>query len=761
MSNKRVLPFSQIDKNDIGIVGGKGANLGELFKIKAPVPNGFVTTSTAYFEFLEETGLRAKIKGLLKDLDISNHQMVNDASKLIKDAIIKAPLNPEFEEEIKSYYTRISPDHKMLVAVRSSATAEDLPGASFAGQQATFLNVQGEKDLLQSIKECWASLFESRAIFYRHEKKFDHFKVGIAAVIQEMVQSEVSGVMFTLDPVTNEKDKIIIESVWGLGEMIVQGKVTPDHYEVAKKDFSIIKKEMGRQFIQMIKVKDVTKEIKVSPAFQAEQKLKDHLIIELAKIGKSIENHYLFPQDIEWAENSGKLYIVQTRPVTTINETSKVNRNTSSSPLKGQKLLLAGAPASPGIGSGVVRILKSADDIDSLMQGEVLVTEMTNPDFVPAMRKASAIITDKGGKTSHAAIVSRELGIPAIVGTLNATKILKTGQVVTVDAQNGKIYAGSPSSAQNLQLLNKEAHQVDPNLKTATKVYVNLGEPELAEDIAKRHVDGVGLLRAEFMIAGIGIHPRKLIEDKKQDFFIDKLASDLKTFCNAFNPRPVVYRATDFKTNEYKDLIGGAKFEAQEPNPMLGFRGAYRYISDPEVFNMELEAIKRVRNKFNLTNLWLMIPFVRTVEELKEVKKLVTASGLHRSATFKLLMMAEIPANVFLIDEFLDVGIDGISIGSNDLTMLTLGVDRDNQTVASEFSELNPAVLKALEILIKSTRKRGLLASICGQAPSMYPQLTKQLVEWGVTSVSVSPDVIDSTREIVAEAEKDLVAKRK
>jgi pyruvate,water dikinase len=696
---KKILPFSSIDKSDIDIVGGKGANLGELFKIKAPVPDGFVVTSHAYYQFLDETGLRSKIHTLLKSVDVNNHKILDGTSKLIKHVILKEKMSPDLEEEIRRAYLKLSPTGKLLVAVRSSATAEDLPGASFAGQQATFLNIEGEKDLIKSVQECWASLFEARAIFYREEKKFNHFKVGIAVVVQEMVESEVSGVMFTIDPITNDKSKIIIESVWGLGELIVQGKVTPDHYEVSKKGFAITQKEIGKQAIQLIKTKDATHEVKVGLHYQAKQKLPDKLIVELARIGRTIENHYLFPQDLEWAENSGKLYIVQTRPVTTIAEKSTLP--TGDSPLKKLKLLLSGASASPGVGTGGVRILKSAKDIDKLVKGEVLVTEMTNPDFVPAMRKASAIVTDRGGKTSHAAIVSRELGIPAVVGTLTATKRLKTGQVITVDGANGKIYQGGLSSSLNLNLLNKTSAPTLAHLKTATKVYVNLGEPELAASVAKKEVDGVGLLRAEFMIAEIGIHPRKLIHDKKQSFFVEKLASGLKTFCEAFGDRPVIYRATDFKTNEYKNLIGGSVFEVEEPNPMLGFRGAYRYIADPQVFEMELAAIKRVRHKLGHDNLWLMIPFVRTVEELKEVKKLVTSNGLHRSQSFKLLMMAEIPANVFLIDEFLDVGIDGISIGSNDLTMLTLGVDRDNQTVASEFSELNPAVLKALETLIR------------------------------------------------------------
>lgn len=763
LMNKFVYWFSEVDRKDGSLVGGKGANLGELYRARIPVPNGFIVSSSAYFKFIKDSGLEVKIRSLLKKVDAENSKLLQEASHLIKKSILSSPIPDEVAEQIVKSYETLSNKRPTLVAVRSSATAEDLPEASFAGQQATFLNIEGKEKLLKSVKECWASLFEARAIYYRENQGFDHLKVGIAVPVQKMVQSEVSGVMFTLDPVTSDKERIIIESVWGLGELIVQGKVNPDHYEVNKKSLEIIKKEPGNQSIQMIKKGTKTLELPVSISFRHKQKLSDEKIIELAKLGKKIENHYLFPQDMEWAMEDDELFIVQTRPVTTIDETSKTIRDVDTKQLtKDLSLLLSGASASPGLAWGKVVIIKNAREIDKVKTGSVLVASMTNPDFVPAMKRASAIITDKGGKTSHAAIVSRELGVPCVVGTNLATKRLKNNTVVTVDGTEGKIFSGSPK-IDKVKLAQKEAakHKISENIKTATKVYVNLAEPELAEDIARRNVDGVGLLRAEFMIAQIGTHPRKLIKDKQSKVFVDSLAEGLKSFCSAFDSRPIIYRATDFKTNEYRDLKGGEEFEEHEENPLLGYRGAMRFITDHEVFNLELEAIKKVRNKFGLKNLWLMIPFVRTIKELEEVRKLVHVAGLHRSPSFKLIMMCEIPSNVILIDKFLEAGIDGVSIGSNDLTMLTLGADRDNSKIASDFNELDEAVLWSIERVIKACLKRHLYVGICGQAPSIYPELTRKLVEWGISSVSVSPDVIDKTREIIHESEKELVRKRK
>ena len=645
---------------------------------------------------------------------------------------------------ISSYKKLIEEYGGELVAVRSSATAEDLPNASFAGQQETFLNVKGEENLLTKLKETWASLFDARAIFYRHENNFDHFKIGIAIPVQKMIESETSGIMFTLDPVTNDKSKIVIEAIFGLGELIVRGAVTPDHYEVAKDSMEIINKKISPQIVQFIKDGDVDKEVQIDPDKGNLQKITDEQILQLAVLGKKLEEHYRFPQDSEWAIEKDKIYLVQTRPITTIKSNNKTESTAEQINLK---LILKGDPASPGIACGPVKILQNAREIDRVVKGDVLVAPQTNPDFVPAMKKAVAIITDKGGRTSHAAIVSREIGIPAVVGTGEATVKLTEGMEVTVNGATGEIYEGHYEKKE-------EPVGIDQNIQTKTKVYVNLGEPEFADKIAKRHADGVGLLRAEFMIAGIGKHPKKFISENKKDEFIEKLAEGLERFCHVFNPRPVVYRTSDFKTNEYRSLEGGGEFEPEEPNPMLGYRGAYRYINDPEVFKLELEAIKKVRNEKQLKNLWLMIPFVRTVDELIRVKELVESSGLKRSSDFKLWMMVEIPSNVILLEDFIKVGIDGVSVGSNDLTMLVLGTDRDNNLVSKEFNEENRAILWALERVIKTAKKYNITSSLCGQAASTYPKLLEKLVGWGITSVSVSPDMIDKTREMISDYEK-------
>ncbi len=775
MKTKNIVWFDEIGKGDINLVGGKGANLGEMTSFGIPVPYGFVVTAQAYQDFIESQGLARKIKDYLKNLDHKNPKSLENTARLIQKTILLAKMQGDLAKEImhayldlhqkgiksKSIITKVSSAmDQPFVAVRSSATAEDLPGASFAGQQETYLNVRGEVNVVKKVQEAWASLFTPRAIFYRAEQKFDHLKVSLAAVVQMMVNSETSGVMFTLDPVNNDKKTIIIESIYGLGELIVQGAVTPDTYLVDKKTLSIKSKNINLQKIYLTKHNNQNKEIKLSKDKGSKQKISDQTIVKIAKLGQKLEKHYYYPQDVEWAIEKDQIYIVQTRPITTIkdkNTSDKNEKDASVKDLSSMKLLLKGDPASPGIKSGPVIILKSAKEIEKVKIGDVLVTEQTNPDFVPAMKRAVAIVTERGGRTSHAAIVSRELGIPAIVGASGATKTLKTGMVVTVNGIKGEVYQGAyvPSPSTTIQSVYGSINT--SHLKTATKVYVNLATPNRVEEVSKMNADGIGLLRAEFMIADIGTHPRKLIKEHKEKIFIDKLSADLYKFCAAFNPRPVVYRATDFKTNEYRNLIGGKEFEPEEPNPMMGYRGAYRYMSDPKVFELELETIKRIRNKFGLKNLWLMLPFVRNVHELVEVKKIIAASGLSRSSSFKLWMMVEIPSNVILIDKFCEAGIDGVSIGSNDLTMLILGTDRDNTDVASEFDERNEAVTWAIERVIKTCHKYKVTTSICGQAPSDYPDLVENLVRWGITSMSVNADALDQVRQTVYQAEKKLV----
>ncbi|MFA5895256.1 MAG: phosphoenolpyruvate synthase [Candidatus Shapirobacteria bacterium] len=747
---KNTLWFKEIHFEDVNIVGGKGANLGEMYNLGIPVPNGFVVTSTAYFQFIKDNNLKKVIGDILQTMDVDQPDQLLSASKKIKSIIKKSPLPEALAFEIMANYKKLSGFMGIAnapVAVRSSATAEDSADASFAGQQETFLNVIGEANVVNRVRDCWASLFTPRSIFYRVKKKYDHFKVGVAVPIQKQIQSEISGIMFTVNPVSNNKNQIIVETIWGLGEYIVQGQVTPDQIILDKSNWSIVSKNHISQDVQLVKTQNETHEVPVPKSKQNRFKISDQVAIKIAKIGQKLHNHYGKPQDIEFAIQNDDVYIVQTRPITTILSNQKVLNEQTTITAKPD---LTGESASPGNASGVVVIIRSPKDINRAQKGQILVTTMTSPDFVPAMKKVNGIITDKGGQTSHAAIVSRELGVPCVVGTKTATKVLKEGDIVTLNGTTGEIWFGDLMPKGEVVIKKTSTKKIN----TATKVYVNLGEPELAKEISKRYVDGIGLLRAEFMIANIGIHPKKMIADGRQTEYIEKLAMNIAKFCKNFSPRPVVYRATDFKTNEYRFLKWGKLYEPEEPNPLLGFRGATRYINSPDVFSMELEAIKMVRNKLNLKNLWLMIPFVRTPNELFKVKKIISDHGLLRSPTFKLFMMVEIPSNVILLDKFIDVGIDGISIGSNDLTMLTLGLDRDNGEVAKDFNELDPAVLWSLKRAITKAKKRGILASICGQAPSNHPELVEKLVKWGVTSISVSPDAIDRTREIVSWAEK-------
>lgn len=755
MTQKFVVWFKDVDKGDISTVGGKGANLGEMTQAGFPVPNGFIVTAQAYFHFLEEAGIRDAMRDALHGLDVNDSKKLEAVSKKVRRIITDSKFPADIAREVIPAYFKLETKFMKhpLVAVRSSATAEDLPTASFAGQQATFLDVKGEANLLEKIKEAWASLFTARAVFYRATNKFDHFKVGIAIPVQRMVESDTSGIMFTIDPVTNDKSRIVIEGILGLGEMIVQGAVTPDHYEVHKKSREIVSRVVHIQDSIMERKNGKTSIQPLSKSRGGKQKLTDPQIHALADLGAKLEKHYYFPQDSEWAIENGRIYIVQTRPVTTTHITG-TDQNTGNTK---REVILKGDPASPGMASGTVKVITGAKEISNIAKGDVLVAPMTNPDFVPAMKKAVAIVTERGGRTSHAAIVSRELGIPAVVGATDATKVLHEQAVITVNGSTGEVYKGALIKSGSQKALHPVA--LKQKIKTATRVYLNLAEPDRAREMAKLDVDGVGLLRAEFIMAGIGVHPKKMIADKKQDLFVKLLSTQIAKIASAFSPRPVVYRTSDFKTNEYRHLTGGAAYEPEEPNPMLGFRGAARYAADPEVFAMELDAIQAVRNKMGCKNLWIMLPFVRTPKELLEVKKIIAAAGLARSSSFKIWMMVEIPTNVIRIDDFLDVGIDGVSIGSNDLTMLTLGTDRDNSDVAHDFSERDPAVLWSLDRVIRACAKHGVTASICGQAPSDYPDLVERLVSWGITSISVNPDAATQVRQTVAEAEHQIVSR--
>ena len=760
---KYIYNFSEIGKENIAEAGGKGANLGEMTKSGFPVPMGFIVGAEAYRDFINENDLETPIRNVLKAAHITagrklsaHPEYFQDAADKIEKIILKGKLSMKAQEDILTSYGKYGVwFRKPLVAVRSSATAEDLPDASFAGQQATFLNIKGDKDLLEAVKKCWASLFTPRAIFYRQEKGFNHFKVAIAVVVQEMVQSEVSGIAFTNDPVTLDKHKMVIEAVWGLGEYAVQGTVTPDSYELDRHSLAVLKITKNTQKVQLTRSGKKTKETNVARNHQNRQKLSSDKVTELGKILQKIHAHYYFPQDVEWAYKKGKFYIIQARPITTLGIRQQATGNSPDLGASGALVpFLAGQPASPGIATGQVRIIKSSREIGKIKKGEILVTKMTSPDYVPAMKQASGIVTDEGGATSHAAIVSRELGIPCVVGTKEATTKLKEGTTITVNGKTGAVYLGRPevTKEQEKAALPEKPH---PEIRTATKIYINLAEPEKAQEASLLPVDGVGLLRAEFMIAQIGSHPKHLIAQKRQEQFIEKLYEGLVPFCQSFDPRPIVYRATDFKTNEYRHLSGGKDFEPEEANPMLGFRGAYRYIADPEVFELEIAAIKKVRETYK--NLHLMIPFVRSPEELLQVKRIMAASGLVRSPSFKLWLMVELPINVIRIEDFIKVGIDGVSIGSNDLTMLILGTDRDNSEVSSAFKETDPGVMRALERTIKACNKHGITSSICGQAPSTYDELVEFLVKLGITSVSINPDSVGRVQRVVHEAERRIV----
>jgi len=751
--------LKDIVRENVSLVGGKGANLGEIYKSN-PTPNGFVVTTKAYFDFLKENNLSNKINNLVGLIDFKNSESLVKASEQIKKEIIQSRISETLAKKIVSAYRLLGNVlSDPFVAVRSSSNIEDLKNVSFAGQMETFLNVKGDANLILKIKEVWASLFDSKALFYRHENKLDHFRIGSAVVIQKMVNSEMSGVIFTIDPVNRDKTKVIIEAIYGLGELLAKGEVTPDHYEVSKKGNVIVYKKVAEQQIMLKKKGFSNNKIRVSKEKCGKQKITDEQIVKLVALGKKLESHYGYPQDVEWAIEKNKIYILQTRPVTTKDALKGLSLHMQGETLskeigsKGYKLLLQGDPASPGIGMGRVNIIENAKEISKVKKGDVLVAQATNPDFVPAMKKAVAIVTEKGGRTSHAAIVSRELGVPAIVGAKNATKILKNGLLVTVNGTSGDVYKGIYGI--HSKTINKE---LEEPIVTATKVYVNLSDPSLADRTALLPADGVGLLRAEFIMAQVGTHPKKMIRNGKSSVFVNMLSDSLEKFCRAFGERPVVYRTSDLKTNEYKNLIGGRAFEPHEENPMLGYRGAFRYINDPEVFNLELEAIKKVRFIRGCRNLWIMIPFVRTVKELIQVKRLISSSGLYRSESFKIWMMVEIPSNVIMLEKFINVGLDGVSIGSNDLTQLILGIDRDNSEIAHEFDEQSEAVLWAFERAIKMCGKYKITSSICGQAASMYPSLLEKLVKWGITSVSVSPDAVLATRKLISEFEKKIVA---
>jgi len=754
--SQHIVWFAEVGRDDVPLVGGKGANLGELTQADIPVPPGFVVTTRAYREFINHSGLDHVLRRILHGLNVDDDDQLNATADAVQHAIEQAEMPATMQQEITAAYAELG---EGPVAVRSSATAEDLAEASFAGQQATFLNIEGGVNVVEAVQRCWASLFEARAIFYREQAGWGHLDVDLAVPVQRMVQSESSGVMFTVDPITNDHNRVVIEAAFGLGEAVVGGLVSPDHYEVDKAADQILERQIFTQDRRLVRSPhgrvdpehgaNVWQDLSESDGSMA--KLSDEQIVELTTIGKRIESHYRSPQDIEWGWADNQFYLLQTRPITTVAPPARTNGD-NPAPTPADPPILDGSPASPGVASGRIRVILNARETSSIGEGDVLVAEMTTPDFVPAMKRAAAIITERGGRTCHAAIISRELGVPCVVGAAGAAKLAE-GREVTVDGASGLIYDGIQSEL--LTWWHDREEELYAPIATETKLYVNLAEPEIADRVAERDVDGVGLLRAEFIIARLGEHPRNFINTGRQDEYVRRLSEGMRKIASAFDPRPVVYRATDFKTNEYANLTGGDIYEPDEENPMIGYRGAARYIREPDLFELELRALEHVREDH--PNLHLMIPFVRTPDEMSQVVKQVDDYGLARNAGepdgFQLWMMVEVPSNVLLLDEFIDCGIDGVSIGSNDLTQLTLGIDRDSERFADTFDERNPAVLRAIEHVITTAKRRGITVSVCGQGPSEHPDLAQRLVDWGITSISVTPDVIEQTRHLVANAE--------
>ena len=758
---KKIVDVNELRVTDIPIVGGKGANLGELTMAGFPVPNAFVLTTGAYDYFIEKSSVMDLINKELAGIDRTSDQSLADASKRIRDAFESFEIPKDLMDDIRKSYAKLFAKGKEgFVAVRSSATAEDLPDASFAGQQETYLNVHGEEDLFDKIRKCWSSLFTARAIAYREKQGFAHEDVKLAVVVQKMVNSEVSGIMFTVDPNSGAKE-IVIEGGYGLGEAIVGGEVTPDTYKIDKDNMSIKARRISTQKWKYTKGPDgSTVKEDIPEEKQAVQKIEDRRVVEIAEIGRQIEIHYEKPMDMEWCIEDGKVYIVQARPITAVGN-SAVNE-TVQTEAASEDILTTGLGASPGLASGRVIIYDESMSLDVVKDGDVLVTGMTMPDMVPAMSRAAAIVTDEGGMTCHAAIISRELGTPCVVGTGNATSILSDGMMITVDGTTGTVYKGEiTAKASGAEAVAATVVAADPVPATGTGVMVNMSMPNKAEEIATLPVDGVGLMRSEFLFTNyIGEHPLAVIAEGRADELVDKLAEGIAKVCRAFYPRKIVLRTSDFKTNEYRDMKGGLDYEPLESNPMIGWRGCSRYVSPDyrEAFLCELRAIRKVRQEMGMKNLNVMLPFVRTVDEAREIVGMMEDMGLKRNRDFHLYFMAEIPANIIMADEFSKY-CDGFSIGSNDLTQLTMGADRDSDILGrmGYFDERNDAVKRSISHLIKVAHANGKTVGICGQGPSVYPEFTEFLVREGIDYVSLNPDTVVKTKKMIASVEQKII----
>jgi len=756
--------LKDLSRADTQLVGGKGANLGEMARARLRVPAAFVIDIQAWAGFRERTGLGAELDERLAGINVDSPQALQGLSRTLRELVESEPLPSDLADEIADAYTelsRLAGTEETPVAVRSSATAEDTAQFSFAGMFESFLNVRGRRELLERVKSCWASTFHARVLFYRLKQGMPA-EMPVGVVVQAMVDSDKAGVMFTVDPATRDPDRVVIEAAWGLGEVVVLGQVTPDRYVLSKRSRSIIEESPGTKDFMLVRDPDsgATKRVELAGDARCTGRvLTDPELEQLADLAQHLEAHYHSPQDVEFAIEGGTVYVTQSRPVTTLG--SAIGKATLATTAEAVPII-QGLGASPGMASGRVRVLTSPGEAGRLEAGEVLVTRMTSPDWVPLMRRAAAVVTDAGGMTSHAAIVSRELGIPCIVGAKDATVRLADGLEVTVDGAHGTVVAGggvtggvrSPADRREPEAPAREA------IVTATRLYVNLGEPERAGEVADLDVDGVGLLRAEFMwLSAFGrVHHRKLMAEGRGDELVARMVEPLKRFGGAFGSRPVIYRAMDFRSNEFRGLAGGEEFEPAEENPMLGYRGCFRYIKEPGLFALELRALAEARRE--CANLHLMIPFVRTAWELRECRRLMDGTPLGDDRSLWFWVMAEVPSAAYWLPEYVKLGVNGISIGSNDLTQLVLGVDRDSAAVSALFDERDGAVLHAVRTLIEESHRLGITCSICGQAPSVYPEYAEHLVRWGIDSISVNPDVLAQTRRNIAAAEQRLLLER-
>ncbi|MBU1623194.1 MAG: phosphoenolpyruvate synthase [Nanoarchaeota archaeon] len=749
--------FKDISEKDIGSVGGKGKNLGIMFNLGLPVPPGFAVTAQGYGYFIEKTGIKNKIQELLIGLKIEETENLQAVARKIQELIIATEIPEEIIEEIKDNYELLGAGkdaHDLLevedvfVAVRSSATAEDLPDASFAGQQATYLNIKGKDNVVAAVRACWASLFTARAIYYREKNKFAQDKVLISAIVQKMVNSETSGVMFTVNPSTNVENEIVIEAVYGLGEMIVSGTVSPDFYLVDKETKTIKKIEVKKQEIGMYRNEEGENENrKIPEELQTRQIVPDSQIKELARLGKKIEEHYNLPQDIEWAIEKNEIYIVQSRAVTTFKE----KKEERSLDVEGAgKILLKGETASRGVYAGPVKVVNSPAELSKVGKGDILVAKMTTPDWVPAMQKAGAIVTNEGGMTCHAAIVSREMGIPCVVGTEHATEVLQDGQIITVHATKGIVYEGKIKIKEELVKTVVSGEEII----TATEIKLILDLPEAAERAATTHADGIGLVRLEIIIAKGGVHPAEYIRQDKDQDYVNLLKEGIGKIAKAFQHKPVWVRCSDLRTDEYRGLQGGDK-EPKETDPMIGWHAIRRLLDEPRILKAEFQAIKELHDE-GLDNVGVMLPFIINVNEVKKAKEIMRSVGLEPSQDVDFGIMVETPAACWIMEELCQEGIDFVSFGTNDLTQLTLGLDRNNSMIAKHFDELHPAVLGEIAKVIKVCQKYGVKSSICGQAGS-DPEMAKFLVHQGVDSISANIDAIQEIRHVVARVEKKLM----